>query len=120
MKATGIVRRIDELGRVVIPKEIRRSLKIREGDALEVFVDNGGICFRKYQTEVDWDRVNAVATILLKEPYALLDTYEDIVKYRGNAFGNEKYSIGEDIGYLVTADPNGAKVADAIAEMVRE
>ena len=37
MKATGIVRRIDELGRVVIPKEIRRTQRIRQGDALEIF-----------------------------------------------------------------------------------
>ena len=42
MKATGIVRRIDDLGRVVIPKEIRRVLKIREGDPLEIFVENDG------------------------------------------------------------------------------
>ena len=42
MKATGIVRRIDDLGRVVIPKEIRRTLRIREGDPLEIFVDRGG------------------------------------------------------------------------------
>lgn len=49
MKATGIVRRIDDLGRVVIPKEIRRTLRIREGDALEIFTDNqGGVIFRKY------------------------------------------------------------------------
>ena len=40
MKATGIVRRIDDLGRVVIPKEIRRTLRIREGDPLEIFVDH--------------------------------------------------------------------------------
>ena len=39
MKATGIVRRIDDLGRVVIPKEIRRNLHIREGEPLEIFVD---------------------------------------------------------------------------------
>ncbi|MGQ0453549.1 AbrB/MazE/SpoVT family DNA-binding domain-containing protein, partial [Bacillus sp. SS-TM] len=42
MKATGIVRRIDDLGRVVIPKEIRRTLRIREGDPLEIFVDRDG------------------------------------------------------------------------------
>ena len=42
MKATGIVRRIDELGRVVIPKEIRRTLRIREGDQLEIFTDKEG------------------------------------------------------------------------------
>lgn len=48
MKATGIVRRIDDLGRVVIPKEIRRSLKIREGDPLEIFIENNCVCFQKY------------------------------------------------------------------------
>ena len=49
MKATGIVRRIDELGRVVIPKEIRRTLRIREGDPLEIFTDrDGGIILKKY------------------------------------------------------------------------
>ena len=49
MKATGIVRRIDDLGRVVIPKEIRRTMRIREGDPLEIFTDReGGVIFRKY------------------------------------------------------------------------
>lgn len=49
MKATGIVRRIDDLGRVVIPKEIRRTLRIREGDPLEIFTDkNGEIILKKY------------------------------------------------------------------------
>ena len=48
MKATGIVRRIDDLGRVVIPKEIRRTLRIREGDPLEIYTDSqGGVIFRK-------------------------------------------------------------------------
>jgi AbrB family transcriptional regulator (stage V sporulation protein T) len=49
MKATGIVRRIDDLGRVVIPKEIRRTLRIREGDPLEIFTDKDGeVIFKKY------------------------------------------------------------------------
>ena len=49
MKATGIVRRIDDLGRVVIPKEIRRTLRIREGDPLEIYVDRDGeIILKKY------------------------------------------------------------------------
>ena len=42
MKATGIVRRIDDLGRVVIPKEIRRTMRIREGDPLEIYTDREG------------------------------------------------------------------------------
>ena len=49
MKATGIVRRIDDLGRVVIPKEIRRTLRIRESDPLEIFTDHeGAIILKKY------------------------------------------------------------------------
>lgn len=50
MKATGIVRRIDDLGRVVIPKEIRRTLKIREGDPLEILIEKNCVCFKKYST----------------------------------------------------------------------
>lgn len=48
MKATGIVRRIDDLGRVVIPKEIRRTMRIREGDPLEIFTNSGEVIFKKY------------------------------------------------------------------------
>lgn len=49
MKATGIVRRIDDLGRVVIPKEIRRTMRIREGDPLEIYTSvDGEVIFKKY------------------------------------------------------------------------
>lgn len=48
MKPTGIIRRVDDLGRVVIPKEIRRTLRIHEGDPMELYVDSGGIVFKKY------------------------------------------------------------------------
>ncbi len=54
MKATGIVRRIDELGRIVIPIEIRRSMNIREGDPLEIFVDREGeVILKKYSAMAD-------------------------------------------------------------------
>lgn len=48
MKATGIIRRVDDLGRVVIPKEIRRTLHINDGDPLELFVIDGGVCYKKH------------------------------------------------------------------------
>lgn len=48
MKATGVIRRIDDLGRIVIPKEIRRNFKINEGDSLEIFVDSNQIVLKKY------------------------------------------------------------------------
>jgi len=48
MKATGIIRRIDDLGRIVIPKEIRRAMRIKEGDPLEIFTSEEGVIFKKY------------------------------------------------------------------------
>ena len=59
MKSTGIIRRVDELGRVAIPKEIRRTLRILEGDPLELFLDSGGVVFKKYSPVAmnsDWLR----------------------------------------------------------------
>jgi len=51
-KPTGIIRRVDDLGRVVIPKEIRRAMRIKEGDPLEIVaVEDGIVCFRKYEPE---------------------------------------------------------------------
>ena len=55
MKATGIVRRIDDLGRVVIPKEIRRTMRIREGDPLEIYTSKEGeVIFKKYSLWAVW------------------------------------------------------------------
>ena len=73
MKATGIVRRIDDLGRVVIPKEIRRTASIREGDPLEIFLDeNGAVVFRKYNPTY---RDDLMATLQNAADY--YDAYED-------------------------------------------
>ena len=56
MKATGIVRRIDDLGRVVIPKEIRRTLRIREGDPLEIYTDREGeVILKNTLRLVNWE-----------------------------------------------------------------
>jgi AbrB family looped-hinge helix DNA binding protein len=51
MRATGIIRRVDDLGRIVIPKEVRRTMKIREGEAMEIFTDAGRqmVCFQKVE-----------------------------------------------------------------------
>lgn len=48
MKATGIVRRVDDLGRIVIPKELRRTLGVKEGDTMEIFTDGKGVVLQKY------------------------------------------------------------------------
>ncbi|MEG1448049.1 MAG: AbrB/MazE/SpoVT family DNA-binding domain-containing protein [Oscillospiraceae bacterium] len=48
MKATGIIRKMDDLGRIVIPMEIRRTMNIKTGEPIEIFVDEGGLILRKY------------------------------------------------------------------------
>lgn len=65
MKATGIVRRIDDLGRIVIPKEIRRTCNLREGDPVEFYSDkNGEILLKKYDTEPEITALRTAATQL--------------------------------------------------------
>lgn len=84
MKATGIVRRIDDLGRVVIPKEIRRNLHLKEGDPLELFVDKDNVVFRKYSFFNMEDYPKKLERILSgmmdKKDWALYDDYHQITK----------------------------------------
>lgn len=66
MKATGIVRRIDELGRVVIPKEIRRTQRIRQGDTLEIYTAaDGEVIFKKYSPLVELGQISGIYTEVL-------------------------------------------------------
>ena len=70
MRATGIVRRIDDLGRVVIPKEIRRSMRVKEGDPLEFFITREGeVALKKYQPfkEIDWVRAKDLVNAMYPE-----------------------------------------------------
>ena len=70
MKATGIVRRIDDLGRVVIPKEIRRTMRIREGDPLEIYTDReGGVILKKYSPI---NELNQFAGEFIDSAYSIL------------------------------------------------
>src|SRR5699024_6618662 len=74
MKATGIVRRIDDLGRVVIPKEIRRTLRIREGDPLEIFIDRAGeVILKKYSP------INELGKFATEYAEALFDSLQSPV-----------------------------------------
>lgn len=73
MQATGIVRRIDDLGRVVVPREIRKKLGIKEGDPLEIFIDpvDKMVCFQKYETTIN---------DTLEEAIRKIESYEGIVE----------------------------------------
>ena len=65
MKATGIVRRLDDLGRIVIPKEIRRTCNLREGDPMEIYLgEDSQIVLKKYDTEPEITALRTAATQL--------------------------------------------------------
>lgn len=120
MKATGIVRRIDDLGRVVIPKEIRRSMRIKEGDPLEIFTTSDGcVCFKKFvpMGEEDWSRIGSVLqnSILQDEKFALYDRDLEL-KFRTSSLFEVNGSTvdsaflatvrydGDTVGYLACAN----------------
>lgn len=83
MKATGIVRRVDDLGRVVIPKEIRKTLSIREGDPLEIFTipDEKTVCFKPY--------------LPYSQPWHLLEDAAEVMRDSEdfNEFAAEAYAL---------------------------
>jgi AbrB family transcriptional regulator (stage V sporulation protein T) len=97
MKATGIVRRIDDLGRVVIPREIRRTCKIKEGDPLEIFLSEGGIFLKKYsELATLQDYVNEYTSALYETtnyPIYITDT-EHIISVSGMP---KKGNLGREI-----------------------
>ena len=110
MKATGIVRRIDDLGRVVIPKEIRRQMKIKEGDPLEIFIDGKIVCFQPYnpiETE-QWEVALRIAKTMLKDiKFAILNSYGEVMgaNTKEVVIDNEKYFTeivvnAEVVGYI--------------------
>lgn len=85
MKATGIIRRIDDLGRVVIPKEIRRTLKIREGDPLEIFLEKDCVCFQKYSVlgSLSEDILRVAQTMAQRTFNRQIAIYDDRCKISG-------------------------------------
>lgn len=102
MKATGIVRRIDDLGRVVIPKEIRRTLRIREGDPLEIFVDRDGeVILKKYSP------ISELGDFAKEYAEALYESLNHIVliadrdTYIAVSGGSKKEYLNKSIGEMI-------------------
>lgn len=89
MKATGIIRRIDDLGRVVIPKEIRRSMNINEGDPLEIYVDHeiNSVVFQKYEQVPHTNDVEKLKNSIFEDEEIMANLYDDqkiILEYHFN------------------------------------
>lgn len=126
MKPTGLVRRIDDLGRIVIPKEVRKQLNIREGDPLELFTDGTDIIWKKYSPLAIYPYIDAASAVLKRNGiiYAIYDCDQIIStnsdyflvnlpsKWYGkrNAFKAESLIIfpvlsnGEIFGYVAAKD----------------
>jgi len=100
MKETGVVRRIDELGRIVIPKEIRKNLRIREGDPVEIFVTQGeNIVLKKYSTlngfENELDKIVSVLANKLDTTVLISDNDKVI---SGSGSKKDNY-LGKDLSF---------------------
>ena len=138
MKATGMVRRIDDLGRIIIPKELRRTMNIREGDPFEYYVDKstGSIIIKKYMPlgEKDWHKAKKILVHILNAPFAIYDSFEKQVENSGR-FPNipleecrGRYNIsnlvhdGDTVGWLVTEQgaPNVMMARCVVTELFNE
>ena len=123
MKSTGVVRRVDDLGRIVIPKEIRRTLRIRDGEELEIFVDNDFIVLKKFSKVADLDvvskkMVDVVSSLVGKTVLVTdRDTFitgsgelkkkylnKEISSYLENIISNRNVVVQKDIGNIQLAD----------------
>ena len=79
MKATGIIRRIDDLGRVVIPKEVRRTLRIKEGDPFEIFLtEDGGVVFQPYIPSIKDNMLRLVGDLEKSGFYEIADELKQL------------------------------------------
>lgn len=76
MKATGIVRRIDDLGRIVIPKEVRKTMRIKEGEPLEIFTENNMVCFAKYQPSEE-EKKEKIREYVAQNSFRILSAFFD-------------------------------------------
>ena len=90
MKETGVLRRIDELGRIVIPKELRKKLKIREGDFLDIFVEDNNIVLQKYSALKDIEAVLNSLVVSLGKSYNLKMTIVDSTNVIASNFNKLK------------------------------
>ena len=117
MKATGIVRRIDDLGRVVIPKEIRRTLRLREGTPLEIFTDREGeIILKKYSPMVELTAFSGQYAEAMAQSTGLLVCITDRDQVIAVSGGAKKELLQKNISRQLEAAINGSTASVATRE----
>ncbi len=127
MKPTGVVRRIDELGRIVIPKEIRRSLRIRDGESLEIFVEKDMVALKKYSSMSDLEDVAKHVTESIYQALQLpiLVTDRDCFiavagnlkkKYYGKSVSNTLEKVLVEREMLCESKPNKINLSNDLIE----
>ena len=121
MKETGIVRRIDELGRVVIPKELRKVLKFKEGELLEIFTnDSGELVFKKYnEVGATQEQLEAISKVLYKntgKEVAICDT-TSILAHAGGAEALQGEEISDEL-YDVLDDRRSRHIKERNVRLV--
>ena len=99
MKATGVVRRIDELGRIVIPKEIRKNFRIKEGENVEIYIDDNNIILKKYSelknvSDISSNIIDSVFSVINKD-IIITDTSNimELSSSLKNVFFNKELSV---------------------------
>jgi AbrB family transcriptional regulator (stage V sporulation protein T) len=110
VKSTGVLRRIDELGRIVIPKEIRKNLKIRDGESLEIFVENESIILKKFSMISDMSDIaqfcsDAIQEVIKKD--IIITDRDKVIAASGSL--KKKYldkEIGSFIQYAISRRDN--------------
>lgn len=99
MKSTGVIRKIDELGRIVLPKEIRRNLGIRDGENLEIYVENDHILLKKYSKMQDFSEIITNLATIVGNTFDLkmIVTDRDKVLYSGVLGIDANQNLGEKL-----------------------
>jgi AbrB family transcriptional regulator (stage V sporulation protein T) len=122
MKATGIVRRIDDLGRVVIPKEIRRTLRLRDGEPLEIFVDKDGeVILKKYSPLGELSDFSTEYADAMNQTLGHLVCISDRDTVIAVAGGYKKELMGKSIGESLEQAMTGRKLLSSDhAEIIKD
>lgn len=118
MKTTGVVRRIDDLGRIVIPKEIRRNMKIKDGESMEIFVDNDYIALKKYSclddlVNISKELVESISNEFKKNVF--ITDMNKIIAWSGN---DRKIYYDKNISSYIYNKINERKMINIVDERI--